>query len=396
VAQPDAADRSAVMAPFMRKSLAQAALAVFVLASCGSVHAQTSVKVGFHGALTGPNSVEGLAGQIATQMVVEKWNKAGGINGHPIDLVIYDDQAKPDVAVPIANKLVGDDKVVAVLSSTISEPTKAAAPFVDEAKIPYISAWAASPDITKIGSYVFRLGPLGEVEGKAAAMALADVLKKKRVVMMTIKNDMGKQNSAGFHEMAKKLNIEILKEIEFSPQDRQYGPAIANIKSLNPDVVFMTGYYFNGTFVPQLRAAGVDIPFVGMSSFSAAQFLDIAGPSAEGALVTTAIDWSTPLPVVKSFLEEFQKRAGYAPTSASAHAYAAADLLFTAMAATRDFNPTDIRDKLAAMKFDTVIGPIKFNSLHEAVCVVYISEVKSGRFVTRAVLDDPALAPPDK
>jgi branched-chain amino acid transport system substrate-binding protein len=299
--------------------------------------------------------------------------------------------------VPIANKLAGDDKVVAVLSATLSEPTKAAAPFIDDAKIPYVSSWASSPDVTTIGDYVFRIGLLGEVEGKAGAMAIGEVLKKKSVVLMTVKSDLGKQVSLGFHDVAKKLNLEILKEIEFSPQDRQFGPAIANIKSLNPDTVFMTGYYFNGTFVPQLRSAGLTIPFVGQSSFSATQFLDIAGASAEGALVTTAIDWSTPSPALKSFLEDFPKRAGYGPTSSSAHAYTAADVLFTAMAATKDFNPTEIRDKLASMKFDTIVGPIKFNSRHEPLRVVYISELKSGKFTTRAVLDDPVLlAPPDK
>jgi branched-chain amino acid transport system substrate-binding protein len=382
------------MATFIKKYLAPAIVA---LAACGAAQAQTPVKVGFHGALTGPNSVDGLNGQISTQMVVEKWNKAGGINGHPIELVTYDDQAKPDVAVPIANKLVGDDKVVAVLSATLSEPTKAAAPFVDEAKIPYVSGWASSPDVTKIGPYVFRIGLLGEVEGKAGAKAIVEVLKKKRAVLMTVKSDLGKQVSAGFRDVAQKLNLEIVKEIEFSPQDRQFGPAIANIKSLDPDVVFMTGYYFNGTFVPQLRSAGIDIPFVGMSSFSATQFLDIAGPSADGALVTTAIDWSTPSPALKAFLEDFQKRAGYPPTSSAAHSYTAADVLFTAMAATKDFNPTDIRDKLKSMKFDSVVGPISFNARNEPLRVVYISEVKGGKYTTRATLDDPVLlAPPDK
>lgn len=382
------------MGTFMKKYLA---LAIVAFASSLPAQAQTPVKVGFHGALTGPNSVDGLAGQIATQMAVEKWNKAGGINGHQIQLETYDDQAKPDVAVPIANKLVGDDKVVAVLSATLSEPTKAAAPFVDEAKIPYVSGWASSPDVTKIGDYVFRIGLLGEVEGKAGAKAIGEVLKKKRVVLMTVKSDLGKQVAAGFREVAGKIGLDVVKEIEFSAQDRQFGPAIANIKSLDPEVVFMTGYYFNGTFVPQLRSAGLDIPFVGMSSFSATQFLDIAGASANGALVTTAIDWSTPSPQLKTFLEDFQKRAGYPPTSSSAHSYTAADVLFTAMAATKDFNPTEIRDRLASMKFDTIVGPIKFNSRHEPLRVVYISEVKDGKYTTRATLDDPVLlAPPDK
>jgi branched-chain amino acid transport system substrate-binding protein len=271
-----------------------AAVAAALVGSMSNAPAETPVKIGFHGALTGPFSVDGLGGQAAINIAVEKWNKAGGIKGHPIDLIAYDDQAKPDLAVPIANKLVGDDKVVAVLSSTLSEPTKAAAPFVNEAGIPYVSTFASSPDITKLGDFVFRVGILGELEGRAAAKTIATTLNKHKVVLLTVKSDLGKQVSTGFKEVAAQFHIDIVKEIEFSIQDRQFGPVIANIKELAPEAVFMTGYYFNGTFLPQLRSAGVDIPFVGMTSFTANQFLSIAGPAGEGALIVNVINWSNP------------------------------------------------------------------------------------------------------
>jgi branched-chain amino acid transport system substrate-binding protein len=372
-------------------------LAAFAGAPCASAADQTPIKIGFHGALTGPFSVDGLNGQTAINMAIDTWNKAGGIKGHPIQLITYDDQAKPDQAVPIANKLVGDDKVVAVISATLSEPTKAAAPFVQDAGIPYVSTFASSPDITSIGDYVFRIGILGELEGRAAAKTISDVVKKKRVVMLTVKSDLGHQVSKGFHSVAKQFDLEIVKEIEFSISDRQFGPVIADIKALNPDVVFMTGYYFNGTFLPQLRSAGSDATFVGMSSFSAKQFIDIGGTAAEGALVVNVIDWSNPSPTTKDFLDDFEKKTGFPPTASAAHAYAGAQVLFRAIQNSTDMSPSEIRNNLASTKFDTVVGPLSFNSRHEAKRVAYISEIKNGSYTTRETIDDSVLlAPPEK
>lgn len=358
--------------------------------------AQTPIKIGFHGALTGPFSVDGLNSQTSITLAQEKWNKAGGIKGRPIEIIWLDDQGKPDLAVPIANKLTGDDSIVAIVSATLSEPTKAAAPFVQEAKIPYVSSWASSPDVTSIGNYIFRIGLLGEIEGRAGAKAINDILNKKNVLLLTVKSDLGKQVSIGFRQVASQFGLNIVREIEYSVQDRQFGPVIANIKSVAPDAIFMTGYYFNGTFVPQLRSAGVNTPFVGMTSFSAAQFLNIAGPSADGALVVNVIDWSNPIPELKSFVDEFQKRAGYTPTASAAHAYAAAETLFAAMEASPNLGRNEIRDNLEKMQFKTIVGPLSFNKRHEARRVVYISEIKNGQYTTKAIFDDPVLlAPPE-
>jgi hypothetical protein len=72
-------------------------------------------------------------------------------------------------------------------------------------------------------------------------------------------------------------------------------------------------------------------------------------------------------------------------------------VLFTAIEKSADMTPVEIRDNLATMKFDTVVGPLSFNSRHEARRVAYISEIKDGKFTTRATVDDPVLlAPPEK
>src|ERR1700744_5432638 len=99
-----------------RRLLLSAAAIIAMQILPAAAEEKAPVKVGFHAGLTGPASADGLSAEIAVKLAVEEANKAGGIDGRPIELVVYDDQGKPDQAVPIANKLIGD-KVVAVISA---------------------------------------------------------------------------------------------------------------------------------------------------------------------------------------------------------------------------------------------------------------------------------------
>jgi ABC-type branched-subunit amino acid transport system substrate-binding protein len=89
--------------------------------------------------------------------------------------------AKAEQAQPIANKLLGDG-VKIVVSGSYSGPTRAAAGVFQEAKIPYISSYAIHPDITRAGDFVFRTSFMGEVQGRAGAKLVGEILKSKRVV----------------------------------------------------------------------------------------------------------------------------------------------------------------------------------------------------------------------
>ena len=131
-----------------------------------SVANADSVKIGFNVPLTGFAAADGKSALNGAKLAVEQTNQAGGIKGKMIELVVYDDQASPKQAVPIANKLIGKDKVVAAISGSYSGSTRAAAGVFQESGIPYISAYAVHPDITRAGDYVFRTSFMGEVQGR--------------------------------------------------------------------------------------------------------------------------------------------------------------------------------------------------------------------------------------
>jgi branched-chain amino acid transport system substrate-binding protein len=154
--------------------------------------AQETVKIGFHAPQTGFAAADGASALNGAELAVEQANAEGGIDGAQIELVVYDDQAEPKQAVPIATKLIEQDEVKVAVSGSYSAPTRAAAGVFQEAGIPYISAYAVHPDITRAGDYVFRTSFMGEVQGRAGAKLIGEDLDKHRVVLITLNNDFGK------------------------------------------------------------------------------------------------------------------------------------------------------------------------------------------------------------
>ena len=197
-------------------------LSVFALAICmvtgmaGMAAAADTIKIGFHAPLTGFAASDGKSSTEGGKLAVNQINAGGGVLGRQLELVIYDDQAKPAQSIPIANKLIGQDKVVVGISGSYSGATRSAAGVFQESKIPYISAYAIHPDITRAGNYVFRTSFLGEIQGKAGAKLIGEMMGKKKVVVITLQNDFGKSLAAGFKEKAADYGISIGAEYQYS------------------------------------------------------------------------------------------------------------------------------------------------------------------------------------
>jgi branched-chain amino acid transport system substrate-binding protein len=102
--------------------------------------AQADIKIGFQAPLTGPAATDGKSAEIAGQMAADAINAAGGVLGQKIELVTYDDQAKPDQAIFTANKLIGEDGVNLVVNASYSASGRAAAPVFQQAGVVMIAA----------------------------------------------------------------------------------------------------------------------------------------------------------------------------------------------------------------------------------------------------------------
>src|SRR3546814_906856 len=281
-----------------------------------------------------------------------------------LELGAYDDQASPKEGGPIANRLIEQDKVTAAVSGSYSAPTRAAASIFQTANIPYVSAYAIHPDITRAGDYVFRTSFMGEVQGRAGAKLVGDILKKKRVVMIILQNDFGKSLADGFREAAPKFGVEVVAEYEYSMKDRQFGPIVSRVKADAAEVIYASGYYFTaGPLVSQLRAAGIEAPVIGQEGYDGQKFIEIAGAASEGVIITTSLDRDSEEAEARDFIAAFEKKAGYPADMVGASAHTAVKVLAAALKTAGPDDPKEIRDAIAASTTKASTGTISFNDL---------------------------------
>ena len=173
----------------------------------------------FNVPLTGFAAADGQSALHGAELAVSQVNGSGGVNGSMLELVVYDDQASPKESGPLAVKMITKDNVVAKAFRAVILVQLGRQPRFLPSEVPYISAYAIHPDITRAGDYVFRTSFMGEVQGRAGAKLIGEMLGKKRVVMVTLNNDFGKSLAAGFREQAGNFGVEIVAEYDYSIKD---------------------------------------------------------------------------------------------------------------------------------------------------------------------------------
>jgi branched-chain amino acid transport system substrate-binding protein len=158
--------------------LSSAVLAVAATMLAGTGLAQETIKIGVTEPLTGAFAASGNYVTQGARLAEEEINKAGGVLGKKIQLVIEDNKSNPTEAVATAEKLINSDKVPVMMGAWSSTLTLAVMPKLEEYKVPLLVETSSSGKITTSGNpYVFRISPTSEME----ARAFAPFFKKRQI-----------------------------------------------------------------------------------------------------------------------------------------------------------------------------------------------------------------------
>src|SRR6516164_5133592 len=158
---------------------------------------RSPIRIAFANSLTGPSAPAGMESLIATQLVIDEVNAKGGVNGRPIELVLFDDASDPAVARENA-QAIADSPCVAVLGHFLSSASLAAAPAYRDARIPALTEGAAADDLTSGNEHYFRaLSPIS-VQARSVAEHLRAVMKEPRVRLVHTRDSYGKSFARGF------------------------------------------------------------------------------------------------------------------------------------------------------------------------------------------------------
>lgn len=313
--------------------------------------AKEPIKIGLQAPITGPWAYEGEMARNCVQIVADEVNKAGGLLGRPVEIVLGDDQGSPKQSALVAQRMVSD-KVVAVVGtygSSINDPASA---IYERAELVNIGYGSTAEKLTEQGrKYFFRTCFRDDKQGAFFATFAVDKLKAKRVAIIHDNTTFGK----GLAEAARRPILEQKKaEIVFydaiTPGERDFTAILLNMNKQNPDVVYFTGYYSEaGLIIRQMRTLGIKATFVGGNAAVNDEFVKIAGlKAAEGCYMTNEpLPGDLPGAEAVEFLKAYKDKYGEIPSSPwPVYAADAVNIIAYAIDKTKSTDGTKIAEYL--------------------------------------------------
>jgi len=276
---------------FRRRFLVMSVVLVIclVLSACGPKKETGPIKIAIIGAMSGTNAVLGDWMKKGVTLAVTEKNKAGGVCGRQIEIVIYDDEADPTKSVNLATKVCTEDKVLAAWATTNSTSALADIPIFQQYKVVQLTN-GTNVQITQKGSeYVFRSCPAGT----AYEIPLVDFLVGKgykKFALITDTSAYGKGEADYQTAQLKVHGLEPLTRENYGIDDKDFTGQLTKILQTNPEVLLFGGSEIaSGLIAKQARQLGFKGQMAGGPAIGTPKFIETAGnDAAEGVFFTGA------------------------------------------------------------------------------------------------------------
>lgn len=303
-------------------------------------------KIGAVVAVTGPASFLGEPERNTLQMVAELINQAGGINGHPIELVIYDTEANATKTVVSVKKLIQKDQVLAIVGPSTSGTSMAAVPIVEKFQVPMIAMGASAKIATPVEKrkWVFKVVPGDDL----AVGLMYEYMKKmgiKKIAIMSVSTGYGLSGREQLQKLAPEYGIQIVADQTYGPKESDLTAQLTKIRgtgaqaivnwSIGPPQVLVTRNW---------KQLGMKIPLFQSYGFGSKRNIELSGGAAEGVIcpvsrivIADKIPADDPhAPVVKKYKELYEKKYGTEVSVFGGHAW---DSLYQLAAALKAVGP---------------------------------------------------------
>jgi branched-chain amino acid transport system substrate-binding protein len=343
------------------------ALAIAVMPMTSPAHAQGKgrLKVATQSPLSGGQSALGEGIKLGAQLAVEQLKGPLEKTGYKVELVPFDDQAKPDVGVANAKNIISDREIMVVIGHLNSGVAIPSSEVYKEVNVAMISPANTNEKITDRGyPNVNRVCGRDDVQGPVGAEFAATVLKIKTVYIVHDKTTYGQGVAEAFRADVEKKGVKVIG-FEGTEEKSNFDPIITPIKAKNPDLIYFGGIYDQGaTFFKQTREKGVKAKFLGPDGLDSSDLVKIAGKTVVGMYYTTAAAPASS-PQAKQFAEEYKKAFKKNPEPYAAEAYVATAIALKAMESAATGGKAPTREAVAAairkVKYTGLTGTIEFD-----------------------------------
>jgi branched-chain amino acid transport system substrate-binding protein len=360
------------------------ASALFVEALVATAQAKDKVKIGFIGPLTGGVSANGLGGRNSADLAV-KLRNAQVKAKYEYELVVLDDECKPNVAVQVATKMAADKEIVAATTHYCSTTAIATVDVYHKFGFPIIVWGAVLPDIT----YRAKYAEVHRVNGTMINQndANAELISKigfQNVAVIHDTTDYGKGHNEYFSKAFAKLGGKVVGTFGVTADQQDFTAELTQIKALNPEVIYFGGLTPIGVRIrSQMDKLGIKAVFDGTSGIVSDAFIQGLGPLAEGSLAFREGAPTEKLPGGKFFLENYAaQKYDNPPEAYGAFSFAATDLILDSIEKVGPDRKKVIEELANVKERDSIVGKVTFDDHGQnTVAVITKYVVQDGKFV---------------
>ncbi len=266
----------------MKKLFCTAFAALASLCLATAALAAAPIKIGALFAVTGPASFLGEPERNTAQMVVDAINRGGGIKGRKLELITYDTGGDATKAVQLANKLVKNDQVVAIIGPSTTGDSMAVIPIVEKAGIPLIACAAGSKITDPVKRSVFKTA---QNDGLAVARIYEQLKKEKRnkIAILSVSDGFGSSGREQLKAQAAAYGMQIISDDTYGPKDTDMTAQLTKIRGSRAQAVICWGTNPGPAVIARnAKQLGLHIPLYMSHGVSSKKFIELAGDAAEG------------------------------------------------------------------------------------------------------------------
>ena len=347
-----------------------------------------TIKIGANIEMTGGSASFGKSAQNGIKLAIDAENAKGGVLGKKLELVVADNKSEAAEATNAMQKLVAQDKVVAVIGPNLSSASIAATSVNTGAKVLAISPMGTNPNVTvdkdgKTKDFMFRACFIDPFQGTVMANYAFKKGAKKVAIVQEVSNDYAVGLAKFFKDAFEKLGGQVIDVANYQTGDKDFTAVLTNIKAKNPDAIFAPGNFTESALlIKQARQLGIKAPFMGGDTWETQEFIDVGGKDVEGIAFSSAFDREKATTAeAKKFMEEYVKEYKGEPSAFNALGYDAYMIAYDAMKRGGTDDSTKIRDAIAATKgLELVTGKTEFDKNGDPLKGAVIKTVKDSKF----------------
>ncbi len=265
-----------------RKAFISLAAILAALFCANMVIAAEPIRIGSPVLLSGTGAYVGGAEKDTLEMVAAELNKAGGINGRPLEFIFYDEEAKPDVAVSMVKRLIQKDKVSAIVGISTSWTALPIIPIVEKEEIPTIILAAAIKIVDPVKKWVFKT----PADDRVVVVKLLNFMQAqgiKRIALMSTQDGFGDGGRTEILAQAPAYGISVVFDDKYTMQDTDITPTLSKIKKTDAQaVVNWSSQRAPIIMTMNYRQIGVELPLYQSHAAFSKDFLDATGKNSEG------------------------------------------------------------------------------------------------------------------